>query len=447
MRDIKQNDIKQQIYAVWLQLACGIASPLVKKLISFYGGLENVYKEHEYAGFDTTSAAFDALIKKDVGEAERIVRLCRARNIEIITCEDKLFPTGIASLRKMPACIYCVGKSEVLSNISAAIVGSREASDIGKRSAFNLAKALSDNGITVVSGMARGIDAAAHLGALKGPAGTVAVFGTAIDNPYPKDNIPLYEQIIKNGCVLSEIPPGMRINKWNFAERNRLISALAHIIMVGESRSGSGALITAKYAGEQGKQVVCLPILPNDGFAGTIALAESGAHVLTGLDDAVALFERDIPRRTAESKARVGFPRQVAFYDGMQTHPDSTSDSNTAVSETETPKTNVKARSTAKTKTKRETKPEIEYQIESESRPEIIPEIIPEIEPETKPETNDTATVSQRILKVLDGQNAMSVNQIIRIMQEDSGRIMAEMTLLELSDKIKRLPGDRYQLN
>lgn len=433
LRDTKQNDIKQQIYAVWMQLACGIASPLVKKLISFYGGLENVYKEREYAGVDTTVAAFDALIKKDVGEAERIVRLCRARNIEIITCEDKLFPAGIASLRKMPACIYCVGKSEVLSNVSAAIVGSREASDIGKRSAFNLAKALSDNGITVISGMARGIDAAAHLGALKGPAGTVAVFGTAIDNPYPKDNIPLYEQIIKNGCVLSEIPPGMKINKWNFAERNRLISALAHIIMVGESRSGSGALITAKYAGEQGKQVVCLPILPNDGFAGTISLAESGAHVLTGLDDAIALFERDIPRRTAESKARVGFPRQVAFHDGIPTQRDGTSALNAAVSQPETPKANIKSQSTAKTK--REIKPEIKQAIKSET------------ESETKPESNDTATLSQRILKVLDGQNAMSVNQIIRILQEDSGSIMAEMTLLELSGRIKRLPGDRYQLN
>lgn len=435
MNNIKQNDIKQQIYAVWLQLACGIASPLVKKLISFYGGLENVYKEREYAGFDTTSAAFDALIKKDVGEAERIVRLCRARNILIITCEDKLFPRGIASLRKMPACIYCVGKSEVLSNVSAAIVGSREASDIGKRSAFNLAKALSDNGITVVSGMARGIDAAAHLGALKGAAGTVAVFGTAIDNPYPKDNIPLYEQIIKNGCVVSEIPPGMKINKWNFAERNRLISALAHIIMVGESRSGSGALITAKYAGEQGKQVVCLPILPNDGFAGTISLAESGAHVLTGLDDAVALFERDIPRRTAESKARLGVTQQIAFHDAMQTHQDGTLTFNTAALNLETPKANVGSQATAKSKN------------ESEIQPEIKPEIIPEIKSETRPEANGSATLSQRILKVLEGQNAMSVNQIIRIMQQDSGSIMAEMTLLELSGRIKRLPGDRYQLN
>ena len=386
--------MKQQIYAVWLQLCCGIPSPLIKKLINAYGGLENIYNEREYAGFDNSGPVFEALLKKDVSEAERIVRLCRARGIAIITCEDPLFPRGIASLRKMPACIYCVGKSEVLANVSAAIVGSREASDIGKRSAFNLAKTLSDNGITVVSGMARGIDAAAHLGALKGRAGTVAVFGTAIDNPYPKDNIPLYEQIVGGGCAISEIPPGMKISKWNFAERNRLISALAHIVMVGESRSGSGALITAKYAGEQGKQVVCLPILPNDGFAGTISLAESGAHVLTGLDDAIALFERDIPRKTMQSKQKTYTVRQVSL-DDVQ------------------PKTEIKS-DTAVQKTVQQATLHL---------------------------------LADRILSALNGKQALSVNQIIRILQQDSGSIMAEITLLELSGKIKRLPGDRYQLN
>ncbi len=393
--------MKQQIYAVWLQLCCGIPSPLIKKLINAYGGLENIYNEREYAGFDTSTPVFDALLKKNVSEAERIVRLCRARNIDIITCEDKLFPRGIAALRKMPACIYCVGKSDVLANISAAIVGSREASDIGKRSAFNLAKTLSDNGITVISGMARGIDAAAHLGALKGKAGTVAVFGTAIDNPYPKDNIPLYEEIIRGGCAISEIPPGMKISKWNFAERNRLISALAHIVMVGESRSGSGALITAKYAGEQGKQVICLPILPNDGFAGTISLAESGAHVLTGLDDAIALFERDMPRKTSQSKSKTYSVRQVSL-DDIQ--------------------------------------PAYTHAKQSAAKPDSVP-----YKPTDK--QTDPHSLSARILSTLDAKQALSVNQIIRILQQDSGSIMAEMTLLELSGKIKRLPGDRYQLS
>lgn len=393
--------MNEAVYAVWLQTCCGVSSPLVKKLINAYGGLENIYKEREYAGFDTTKSVFDALIKKDLGEAERIVRLCRTRKIKIISCEDDDFPHGLTTLRKMPACIYSVGKHELLSNMSAAIVGSREASDIGKRSAYNLAEALSQNGITVISGMARGIDAAAHKGALGGRGGTVAVFGTAIDHPYPKENIPLYDRIIQNGCVISEIPPGMQISKWNFAERNRLISGLADIIMVGEARSGSGALITAKYAGEQGKQVVCLPILPNDGFAGTISLAESGAHVLTSLKDAIELFERDMPRRTAESKSKPDIKRQITLGD-----------------------------------------------IRHDAQPsEPKRELYKPIEAEETKEAQAEPTLKSRILDALDGQEALSVNQIIRILRADSGNVMIEITLLELSGDIKRLPGDRYKIN
>lgn len=392
--------MNEKIYAVWLQCCCGIASPLIKKLINTYGGIENIFKEREYSGFDTSKPAFDALMKKDVGEAERIVRLCRARGIRIITCEDGDFPRGLLSLRKMPACIYCVGRHELLSNISAAIVGSREASEIGRRSAYNLAEALSQNGITVISGMARGIDAAAHTGALKGKGGTVAVFGTAIDRPYPKDNIPLYEKIVENGCAISEIPPGEQVSKWNFAERNRLISGIADIIMVGESRSGSGALITAKYAGEQGKQVVCLPVLPNDGFAGTISLAESGAHVLTSLKDALELFERDMPRRTADSKTRTEIPRRIRLGDARHTAP-----------------------------------------------PEPKRELYKPVEIESSDAARTEPSLSDRILDTLDGQEALSVNQMIRILQVDSGSIMVEVTLLELSGRIKRLPGDRYKIN
>ncbi|GEM_PF-7076628 len=358
------------VLAVWLQNACGVASPLISKLINHYGGIDAVYKEQEYAGFDTTKAGFDNLFNKDLGEAERIVRLCNSRKIRIVTCEDGEFPQMLKSLRKMPAMLYCIGNVNLLSNTCAAIVGSRGASEIGKRSAYNLAKSLSQHGITVVSGMARGIDSAAHNGAMEGKGSTIAVLGTAIDHPYPKDNIPLYDRIAKSGLIISEIPPSQQINKWNFAERNRLISGVSELVCIGEAREGSGALITAKCACNQGKQMVCLPILPNDNFAGTANLAQDGVHVLTSLDDALGMF------------------------------------------------------------------------LHVKSPPLQNPQ--PEEPPVVK--VCDSG-IADAIIGALQSRDTLSVNQLIGILGGNSGKIMAEVTLLELSGRILRLPGDRYKIN
>jgi DNA processing protein len=169
------------------------------------------------------------------------------------------YPAAFLDIHGAPVALYAEGRTELLNSPSFAIVGSRNATAMGAHDAHAMARALSDAGLTIVSGLALGIDAAAHTGGLAGAASSVAVMGTGADIRYPRRNAALAGQLAEQGCVVTEFALGIGSAPGNFPRRNRLISGLSRGVLVVEAALGSGSLITAKYALEQNRDVFAVP--------------------------------------------------------------------------------------------------------------------------------------------------------------------------------------------
>ncbi len=181
-------------------------------------------------------------------------------NIELITILDKEYPNKLKNIDNSPICLYALGNKKIINEKSIAIVGSRNCSDYGKTMSETFAYLLAKNNITIISGLAKGIDSAAHIGTLQAKRKTIAVIGTGIDLIYPKENKELMSEIINNGgLIISEYSLGTKPNKENFPRRNRIISGLSDGVLVIEAGEKSGALITVDYALEQGKNIYVVP--------------------------------------------------------------------------------------------------------------------------------------------------------------------------------------------
>ncbi|RLC39330.1 MAG: DNA-protecting protein DprA [Candidatus Nealsonbacteria bacterium] len=196
--------------------------------------------------------------------------------IKKVSIEDDFYPKLLKGISGAPKILYWRGELKKEEERCFAIVGTRRSSEYGKEIAFSIAQDLSGAGLTIVSGMARGIDSMAHKGALEGSGRTIAVLGTGLDEKsiYPQENLKLAKTILKNGgCLISEYPPGTRGTQFTFPERNRIISGLSLGVLVVEAKTKSGALITAEWARKQGKKVFAIP--------GSIhSLNSRGCHLL-----------------------------------------------------------------------------------------------------------------------------------------------------------------------
>jgi len=207
----------------------------------------------------------------------------------LCTC-DLEFPPLLAALDPPPPVLWVLGDAGLLSNGCVAVVGARTASAAGQRFSRALAAGLGQGGYVVVSGLARGIDGAAHEGAL--PTGTVAVLGGGIDDIYPREHEALYRAVAERGCIVSEHPPGYTAQARDFPRRNRLISGLSRGVVVVEAEMRSGSLITARLAGEQGREVFAVPGSPLDPRAkGTNDLLRQGATLCEGAEDVLAVLD------------------------------------------------------------------------------------------------------------------------------------------------------------
>lgn len=206
---------------------------------------------------------------------------------EINFSSDK-YPKQLREIYNPPKRIYAIGNIEILNKVGIAIVGSRKATEYGKKVAFRLSKDLSERDIVTISGLAKGIDSYAHIGSLNVQNGkTIAVLGSGIKVIYPKENIELARQIVrKGGCIISEYPPDDTPNKSNFPERNRIISGLSKGVVIVEASEKSGALITADFALEQGREVFAVPgNIYSKTSVGTNKLIQQGAKLVTTYED------------------------------------------------------------------------------------------------------------------------------------------------------------------
>ena len=223
-------------------------------------------------------------------EAEQELAAGAALGARLIAACEPDFPTALAALDPPPPLIWVRGDATLLNRSSVAVVGARVASAAGQRFARGLASELGQAGQIVVSGMARGIDASAHEGAL--PSGTVAVLGGGIDDIYPPEHRGLYDRIVETGCVVSENEPGRTAVARDFPRRNRIIAGLSRAVVVVEAELRSGSLITARLAAEQGREVLAVPGSPLDPRArGTNDLIRQGAALCEGVEDVLRALD------------------------------------------------------------------------------------------------------------------------------------------------------------
>ena len=255
------------------------------------------------ARFGTAAAAIDNLPRlalragrqgplrsPTVAEAEAEIARGEALGARLLVIGDAEFPPQLAAVDPPPPVIWACGQLELLSKPSIAIVGARIASAAGQRFARGLASELSAAGYAVVSGLARGIDGAAHRGSLD--TGTVAVLAGGVDDCYPPEHADLYAQIVVGGCLVSENAIGRTAVARDFPRRNRIISGLSLGVVVVEAELRSGSLITARMAGEQGREVFAVPGSPLDPRAkGCNDLIRQGATLCEGADDVLRVLQ------------------------------------------------------------------------------------------------------------------------------------------------------------
>lgn len=224
-------------------------------------------------------------------------------DIKVIRRADREFPPFLASMEESPEALYCIGDVSLLKERAAAVVGARKCSEYGRQTALTIGGLLAENEITTVSGMAAGIDSAAHTGALKQNGKTIAVLGCGPDVCYPRSNGKIYQAICKAGLVVSEYPPGTEPKPWRFPMRNRIISALSEAVVIVEANLRSGALITAVKAAEHGREVLAVPGNITSPFSiGTNKLIADGAGILTEPEDMLRVMgvEPATPARLVE---------------------------------------------------------------------------------------------------------------------------------------------------
>ncbi len=255
--------MNEKIYCLWFLNLKGIRFEKLIKLYHHFGSFEALYKADKKAleGISfLTENETNTLLNKNKDLADKILSDCEITDTRFVSYFDKAYPDILRNISNPPKILYIKGAEMDFNNIvTVTIVGSRRPSNYGDKMSFKLGYDLAKEGVTIVSGMARGIDAKAQRGALKAGGKTIAVLGTGCDVVYPPEHKELMEVIKANGCVISEYPPGTPVARTHFPERNRIMSGLAMGVIVVEGEANSGTGITARLCSEQGKELFCLP--------------------------------------------------------------------------------------------------------------------------------------------------------------------------------------------
>lgn len=284
---------RSQGLAAWLILCLtpGLGAATIRRLLKDFGLPENVLAADRsaLARVAGTDAAIALASSTAAAAAERSLSWASDSNHHIITLADEVYPRLLLETVDPPPLLYAVGNPELLNRSALAIVGSRNGTAQGLRNAEAFAKAFSHGGLTIVSGLALGIDAAAHRGGLAGAGSTIAVLGTGVDIVYPQGNAALFGDIAERGLLVSEYALGTPSIGRNFPRRNRIISGLARGCLVVEAALGSGSLITARLATEQGREVFAIPGSIHSPLSkGCHWLIKQGAKLVDSAEDVIA---------------------------------------------------------------------------------------------------------------------------------------------------------------
>lgn len=386
-------------YWLWLSSKRGLGQVRANALIDSLGSPENVYfaAEDEWReAVDLPEPALKELHDKSTDRAERILELCERTGTKILTKQDALYPERLRAVHNPPGVLYYKGALPSIDEEAAlGVVGTRNPTAYGQNCALKLCYRLAASGMLIISGMAKGIDAAAHMGALRAGKPTVAVLGCGVDVIYPSENKELYEDIAAAGLLISEYPPGTRAEGAHFPARNRIISGLSLGVLVVEAPPGSGALITANHALEQGRDVFAVPgNIENREAKGCHGLIREGAILAAKAEDITAEYHPLFPHKLIQSSPTP--PRHMP----KLTH----------AKEMPQPK---------------------EMPVKAIDLTEIVKDYTPD---------------QQRILLSI-AKNAMIADEIVSVTNLSAPLVLSEITMLELDGIVVQSPGRRYKLN
>ncbi len=374
---------------------------------------------------ELTENGANALLNKDLHDAGAILRACMDLGIQLCTFNDSLYPARLKNIADPPLVLYYKGYlPDLNSDPVIAAIGTRKASGYGMNIARKMGSQIARCGGVVVSGMASGIDAAATAGALSAGGCAIGILGSGADIVYPKCNRSLFEDTISHGCLISEFPPGTPPYKWNFPKRNRLISGIANGVLIVEAPVGSGALITARQAADQGRDVFVVPgnvDVPT--CAGSNALLRDGAIAARNGWDIISEYAALYPDKVRK------YDRPIA--------PAGFTDSVMSASQKEEevlPHVAESAHSPQKAPSSRK---------KSEKKT---------IDNPTPPPYSDiqdvTAALSdeEKAIVALLRNGEMLVDEVIARAGMPAGQVLSLLTLLELQNILVRKPGKRVAL-
>jgi len=447
------------LYYIWLSNACGAGSALPQRLINIFDNAENIYLaerdelKEKCGNYEIEPGMLDRLCDKDTGDSEKILEFCAKNNVSVLNCDNRLYPKRLRGIRAFPVILYYKGKlPDIDDHLCIAMVGTRDMTDYGKRAAYELAQELAACGAVIVSGMAEGIDAASHKGCLYAGGFTIAVFGCGIDRVFPYKNKPLMDKIIEKGLIMTEYPPGSEPKGFHFPVRNRIISGLCQAVLVVEADNRSGALITARTALFQGRELYAVPGNINAPTSrGTNNLLREQAGIVTEAYDILSEYEHLYSHRINIEKTK--------YYNNKL---------NYSYKEPKTQK------ETTENKNKDGSKNSIEVKKDKEYNKSVITKLSNKIksqsagikkeEPENKKieiENKAEVSLSEKLsaLKIILSDTELKVFEVFHGKQDEKlhandietgmpiSDVMNTLTFLELYGIITSLPGDYYKIS
>ena len=297
-------------YWVGFNYVKGIGAVRFKALLDFYGDAEVAWQA-PYDGLKSAGLPVKVIehflqVRKGLNPEVVLEKILR-QDIQVITWNDQKYPMRLKQIDQPPPVLYIKGDLLPQDEWAAAIVGTRRVTAYGRQVAGELGSFLAQHGVTVVSGLARGVDSIAHGAAVTAGGRTIAVLGSGVDQIYPPENRGLAEKIMHQGAVISDYPPGTPPDSANFPPRNRIISGLSPVTVVIEAGAESGALITATFAAEQGREVFALPgniYAPQS--IGTNRLIQQGARPLLNFEEILEVL--NITRAPQQQALRLAIP-------------------------------------------------------------------------------------------------------------------------------------------
>lgn len=284
-------------YLTALTVIKKIKNPELCLILNDYESLEELFNAGNSNRLPGLPSEVSKLIStfNDWSLVDELLERFEKESIKVISIGDDSYPSSLRGLEDSPPILFLKGKDVDSTKPAVSIVGTRRPTSYGKAMTEKIAYDLASAGVTIVSGMARGCDSAAHKGALKAGGYTIAVFGTGIDVCYPKENAKLYDEIVEKGTVLTEFAMGMAPLKHHFPLRNRIVSGLSSALILTEAPFRSGAMMTARFASDQGKDVFALPgSVANDNAQGPHKLIKDGASLIESAKDVLNILDLNL---------------------------------------------------------------------------------------------------------------------------------------------------------